>query len=227
VTDHTDSVPDTGSLTFKLWLPRWNSRDGRLRCRFQATTTGLTQLSRGTPQCMTRFLAELGLTEAKNITWSTHRYRTTYFSDFPNADAGEDRLAMTWAVEIEADSDADPEDAGTHAPGPHGSHAHDTTFEETDEDWERTRDRALVIAGTPYGSEIDVASLEAVEGVLAAGSDIFDGIVALDLGELDFPKGMQQIDAVLERCREQGLRTNWKDPAPVSLAAPRHGPRRA
>jgi len=212
VTDHVDSVPDTGPLTFKLWLPRWGSHNGRLRCRFQATTAGMTQLNEGTSECMAQFLTELGQAEAKNITWSSERYRTTFLSDFPDADGWEDRLAMTWAVEIEIDSDADPEDAGTHAPGPHGSHAYDTTFEDEDEDWERTRDGVLIIAGTPYGSEVDTAPLESVEGVLSADTGIFEGMVALDLGELDLPDGVPRIDAVLARCREQGLRTNWKDP---------------
>jgi hypothetical protein len=219
VTDHVDHIPDTGPLNFKLWLPRWDSRNGRLRCRFQASTVGLTQLNEGTSECMTRFLTELGQAEAKNIIWSSRRYRTTYFSDFPDADGWQDRLAMTWAVEIETDSDVDPEDAGTHAPGPHGSHAHDTTFEDDDEDWEPTREHVLIIAGKAYGAEVDTTPLESVEGVLSADTGIFEGMVTLDLGKLDFPEGVQRIDAVLARCREQDLRTNWKDPDTVNPAS--------
>ncbi len=211
MTGHMNSVPDRGPLNFKLWLPRWDSHNGRLRCRFQATTAGLTQLSQGTTECMTQFLAELGQTEAKNIAWSIERYRTTFFSDFPDADGWEDRLAMTWAVQIETDNDADPEDAGTHTPGPHGSHAYDATFEDTDEDWERTRDRVLIIAGTAWGSEVAAARLAAIEDVLVVDTGIFDGMVALDLGELDVPESMRRIDAVLDHSRRQGLRTNWKD----------------
>ncbi|MES9542920.1 hypothetical protein [Actinomadura sp. NPDC000600] len=43
--------------------------------------------------------------------------------------------------------------------------------------------------------------------------DPLDGFVMLDLGELDFPASMQLIDAVLDRCREQGLRTDRRDPS--------------
>ncbi|HEY9408326.1 MAG TPA: hypothetical protein VIP77_01985 [Jiangellaceae bacterium] len=42
-----DGVPDTGPLDFRLWLPRWDTHDGRLRCRMQASTSGLTQLNKG------------------------------------------------------------------------------------------------------------------------------------------------------------------------------------
>lgn len=212
MTDRVDSTPDTGPLNFKLWLPRWDSHHGRLRCRFQAKTTGLTQLNEGTPECMTQFLAELGQAEANNITWSSARYRTTFLSDFPDADCWEDRLAITWAVEIEIDSDADPDDAGTHAPGPHGSRAYDTTFEDESATWERNRDRVLVIGGRPYGPMIDPASLVSAEGVLSVDTGIFEGMVALDLGVLDLPDDVALIDGVLARCREHGLCTNWKEP---------------
>ncbi|MCT2593920.1 hypothetical protein LHJ74_29115 [Streptomyces sp. N2-109] len=161
---------------------------------------------------MTQFLAELGQPEARNIAWSSERYRTTFLSDSPESDTWEDRLALTWAVQIEIDSDADPEDAGTHAPGPHGSHAYDATFEDEDEDWERIRERVLVIAGTAYGPRVDLAPLVLAEGVLSVDTSIFEGMVALDLGLLEFPDDVPLIDGVLARCREQGLRTNWKEP---------------
>jgi hypothetical protein len=212
VTPHPDSVPDSGPLNFKLWLPRWDTHHGRLRCRFQATSAGLTQLKDGTAECMSRFLAELGHGGAEDITWLSERYRTPFFSDFPDADEWEDRLAMAWDVRIETDNLADPEDAGTHAPGPHGSHAYDTTFVDEDEDWERARERVLVIVGTPYGPQIDPTPLETVEGVLAAKVGIFEGMVALDLGVLDLPDDTLLIDAVLARCREQGMRTHWQEP---------------
>jgi hypothetical protein len=168
---------------------------------------------------MTQFLTELGQTEAKNIAWSIKRYWTTFFTDFPDVDGWEDRLAMTWAVQIETDSDSNPENAGTHNAGPHGSQAYDATFEDTDEDWERTRDRVLIIAGVAWGPEVAAEQLETIEDVLAVDAGIFEGMVALDLGELDVPEDMQRIDAVLDRCRKQGLRTNWKDPDPVNLQA--------
>ncbi|MDH6213442.1 hypothetical protein [Streptomyces pseudovenezuelae] len=212
MTDRVDSVPDTGPINFKLWLPQWDSRHGRLRCRFQATTVGLTQLNEGTSECMTQFLADLGQTEANNITWSSERYRTTFLSDFPDANGWEDQLALAWDVQIETDSDDDPEDAGTHDPGPHGSHAYDSTFENEDEAGERLRDRVLIIAGTAYGPKVDLASLVSTEGVLSADIGIFEGMVALDLGVLDFPDDVALIDGVLARCREHGLRTNWKEP---------------
>ncbi len=69
----------------------------------------------------------------------------------------------------------------------------------------------LIIAAAGYGSEVDAAPLEAIEGVLAADTGIYAGIVALDLGEVDFPAGMQQVEAVLTCCRRQGLSTNWMD----------------
>ncbi|MBM9506704.1 hypothetical protein [Actinacidiphila acididurans] len=213
MTDPADRVPDRGPLNFKLWLPRWDSADGRLRCRFQATTAGLTQLKNGTTECMTRLLAELGHHEAKNLTWSCERYRTPFLADFPDAGDWTDRLATTWAVEIETDSDADPEDAGTHAPGPHGSHAFDATFEDEAEDWAVTRDRVLVIAGRPYGPPVDPAPLGSAEGVLSVDTGIFEGMVALDLGVLDLPDGVPVIDSVVARCRAQGQRTNWKEPS--------------
>ncbi|MFC4496784.1 hypothetical protein ACFPA8_21870 [Streptomyces ovatisporus] len=161
---------------------------------------------------MAQFLAELDQAEAVNITWSSERYRTTFFADSPDADEWEDRLVMTWAVQIETDSDVDPEDAGTHAPGPHGSYAYDTTFADEDEDWERIRDRVLVIAGTAYGPNLDPAPLVSAEGVLSADTSVFDGMVALDLGVLVFPDDLPLIDGVLARCRDQGLCTNWKEP---------------
>ncbi|MEV0647781.1 hypothetical protein AB0I28_21180 [Phytomonospora sp. NPDC050363] len=211
----TDSVPDTGPLDFKLWSPRWDTHGGRLRCRFHAATTGLTQINEGTAECMAVFLGDLGAAEAENPTWSSVRFRTNYYSDFPDADGWEDRLALTWAVTVETDGDGDPEDAGSHAPGPHGSQAHDDTFADEDEDWERTRERVFVIAGKPHGPEIsgeDLSALESAEGVTSADPEVFEGMVALDLGELDFPEGLAKVDAVLAVCRERGLRTNWKEP---------------
>jgi len=212
----TDSVPDTGPLTFKLWSPRWDTHAGRLRCRFHATTAGLTQINEGTSECMATFRAELGADKAEDLTWSAERFRTNFYSSFPDADGWEDRMTMTWAVTVESPSGPDPDDAGSHAPGPHGSQAHDATFADEDEDWERTRERVLVIAGDPYGPEISAESLSALEsadGVLSADTEVFEGLIALDLGELDFPEGLAKVDAVLDVCREQGLRTNWKEPA--------------
>lgn len=206
-----DSVPDTGPLSFKLWSPRWDSHDGRLRCRFHATTAGLTQLNEGTPECMATFLTELGADTAEDFTWSVERFRTNYYSDFPDADGWEDRLAMAWSVTIETAGDADPENAGTHAAGPHGSHAHDATFADEDEDWERTTERVIVIAGRGYGPAIDTAPLEEIPGVSSADTDVFEGMVALDLGELDFPDALPRVEAVIARCRDLGLNTSWRD----------------
>ena len=205
------TTPDPGALNFRLWLPRWDSSHRQLRCRFFAATTGLTQLDEGDAVCMAQLLADLGQTEARVTGWSVKRYRVTYFSDFPTAESWEDRLALTWAVEVRADSAVEPEDAGTHAPGPHGSHAHDTTFRDEDEAWDRTREHVLVIAGTPYGSRIDESLLALPQVVRSADGEVFDGMVALDLGELDLPDDLSKVDEVVARCEDLGLRTNWKD----------------
>jgi len=206
------TTPDPGPLSFKLWLPQWESRQNNLHCRFYATTAGLTQLNEGSEDCMTHFLADLGQVDLRAADWSITRYRTTYFSDFPQAADWEDRLTLTWAVEIQVDTTADPEDAGTHAPGPHGSQAYDLTFEDEEDAWDRTRERVLVISGTPYGSRIDESLLGLPQAVRAASIPAFPGMVVLDLGELNLPEDLPQVDEVLDRCRETGLRTNWKDP---------------
>ncbi|GIG64547.1 hypothetical protein [Phytomonospora endophytica] len=209
MTEPSGGIPDTGPLNYRLWLPRWDTHNGRLRTRLQVTTMGLTQINEGTTECMTAILEELGQPEAKNVTWSCERYRTPYFSDFTDAEAWEDRLAMAWSVTIETDNDVDPEDGGSHDPGPHGSHAHDSTFADEDEDWERTRERVIVIAGRGYGPEIDAAPLEEIDGVRSADTGVFEGMVALDLGELDFPEALPKVEAVVARCQELGLPTTW------------------
>ncbi|WP_229397621.1 hypothetical protein [Micromonospora okii] len=209
--DLTSTTADPGPLNFKLWLPRWESSQRQLHCHFYATTTGLTQINEGSPDCMTQFLSDLGRPDARVTNWSVKRYRATYFSDFPDAEGWEDRLVLTWAVEIRADRTADPEDAGTHAPGPHGSYAYDATFADEDEDWERTREHVLVVAGTAYGPRVEATSLELPPAVRSASDHIFEGMVAVDLGELDFPADLPQVDEVLARCRDRGLHTNWKD----------------
>ncbi|MEH1016901.1 hypothetical protein V6U90_27845 [Micromonospora sp. CPCC 206060] len=211
MTDRADVTPDPGALNFRLWLPRWDSNRNRLRCRFQATTTGLTQLNEGNLDCMTQFLADLGQTDADIVNWSIKRYRTTYFSNFPNAENWEDRLTLAWEVEIQTDKTTEPENAGTHAPGPHGSQAYDTTFQDEDEDWERTQEHVLVIAGTAYGLRPNAAHLNLPEIARSVNTEVFEGMAALDLGELDFPDGLSQVDAALAHCRSLGLRTNWKD----------------
>ncbi|HEY9408325.1 MAG TPA: hypothetical protein VIP77_01980 [Jiangellaceae bacterium] len=161
---------------------------------------------------MARLLGALGHAGARNLTWSCTRYLTPYFSSLHPSDDWRDQLTMTWAVEIHTDDDGDPEDAGSHNPGPHGCHAHDSTYVDDDTHWERAREGVWVIAGDPYGPEVDVGPLEDTVGVLSADPSIFAGAVALDLGELDLPDAIPLIDDVRHRCRDLGLRTNWRDP---------------
>lgn len=204
-----EASADPGPLTFRLWLPRWGMHGDRLRCRFQATSMGLTQVNEGTPECMSQFLADLGRAGAKNVTWSAERYRTPYFSDFTDAGRWEDKLPMAWSVQVELDSNAEPENAGTHRPGPHGTLAQDVTFLDAKEDWERSRDRVVVLAGDPYGFEPDLAELGSIDGARSV-EVIFDGLAAIDLGERALPEEGAIIDAALLCCRQQGLRTNWR-----------------
>ncbi|HEY1175052.1 MAG TPA: hypothetical protein VGF17_02765, partial [Phytomonospora sp.] len=67
----------------------------------------------------------------------------------------------------------------------------------------------LVIAGRGSGPEIDAAPLEGIDGVLSVDTGVFEGMVALDLGELDFPEALSKVDAVVARCQELGLPTTW------------------
>ncbi|MET8302198.1 hypothetical protein [Micromonospora sp. NPDC005211] len=208
------TTPDLGPLSFKLWFPQWETVQGNLHCRFYVTTAGLTQLHEGSADCMTHFLADLAHPDTQVTDWCVNRHRTTYFSDYPHAANWQDRLTLTWAVEVQTDLKADPEDAGTHSPGPHGSYAYDITFKDEDDAWERTRERVLVIAGTPYGTQIDEASLNLGQTLRALSIPAFQGMTVLDLGELDLPEDLPQVDHVLDQCSERGLCTNWKNPVP-------------
>jgi len=202
---------DRGPLTFRLWYPRWDSHDGRLRCRFQATTMGDTQIGEGSDACMTTFLADLGVSAAKDVSWSVTRYRTPSLSDFPDSAEWADRFALAWDVTIEIDSDADPDDTGTHDPGPNPSHAMDETFADEDEDWERSTERVIVLAGRPYGPPVDAGPWQGFDGVVGTDTDVFEGFIALDLGEIDLADGTDRVDGVLAHCADLGLRKSWKD----------------
>ena len=46
---------------------------------------------------------------------------------------------------------------------------------------------------------------------IARNTDVFEGFIALDLGEIDLADGTEQVDAVLAHCADLGLRKSWKD----------------
>jgi hypothetical protein len=155
------------------------------------------------------------------VSWAVTRYRTPSLSDFPDSADWADRFALAWAVTIGIDSDADPDDTGTHDPGPHPSRAGDETFSDEEEDWERSTDRVIVLAGRPYGPPPEVRPWHGVDGVVGVDTGVFAGFIALDLGEVDLAASCAgRVDAVLAHCADLGLRTSWKDGAvddPVSV----------
>jgi hypothetical protein len=202
---------DRGPLTFRLWYPRWDTHDGHLRCRFQATTMGDTQIGEGSDASMTTFLADLGVPAAKAVSWTVTRYRTPSLSDFPDSSDWADRFAIAWDVTIQTDNDADPDDTGTHDAGPHPSHAMDETFADEDDDWDRSTERVIVLAGRPYGPPVDPAAWSDVDGVAGTDTEVFEGFIALDLGEIDLADNTDRVDAVLSHCVDLGLRKSWKD----------------
>lgn len=203
MTSESISVPDEGTLTFKLWFPRWTPSNGRTMCRFDATLAGLNPLADGSTECLREFLTDLGIPDAVVCRWSIRPYSSPFFSDYPDAHEWRDRVLPAWQIDVEIEG----EHEGDTDRGPYGTYGFDETSLDADEPSEGKR--SVVVIGVP-SSGTHTMDLPATDDLGSIRVEPTTGVVRADLGELDLPDDLDRIDEVVAAFRELGLRTDWR-----------------
>ncbi|MEV5141201.1 hypothetical protein AB0K71_00795 [Streptomyces syringium] len=202
----TDRAQDE-RITFKVWNPVVFQDGSATWCEMDVTSIGDCLLNEGDELLAKNFVAEIVAPNPTVIAWHIDRFRSPYYSDYPQHNDWRGRLALTWRVRI--DFSGTVPTLGHIGSGPFGATAWDPTFDADTLLVDRTIERCIILCQI-RGID-DVVLLEnCIQAPRAIEYPAHAGVPArINLGEVDLPADVERVDRVISACQAQGLRTNW------------------